>query len=124
MTVTPGWTCAVLWLAVWLPAGATRTTAPAQDHPGTYAEADIAYGARLYAVHCTMCHGPNGDLVGNVDLRSGRFRNAGTDQQLTSLIRSGIPGTGMPAFKLDTPELAGIVSYLRNMRTFDARAVP
>ena len=69
------------------------------DQPGQYAEADIAYGARLYTLQCSMCHGPNGDSVGNVDLRSGRFRNAATDQQISGLITTGIPGTGMPAFK-------------------------
>lgn len=94
------------------------------DHPGDYAEADIAYGARLYGAQCTMCHGPNGDSIGGVDLRSGKFRNASTDQQLGNLITTGIPGTGMLAFKLDGAELAGIVAYLRNMSTFDSRAVP
>lgn len=94
------------------------------DHPGDYAEADIAYGARLYGAQCSMCHGPNGDSIGGVDLRSGKFRNASTDQQLSNLVTTGIPGTGMLAFKLDGAELAGIVAYLRNMSTFDSRAVP
>ena len=96
----------------------------ARNQPVQYAEADIAYGARLYASQCSMCHGPNGDSIATVDLRSGRFRNATTDQQLNGVITSGIPGTVMPAFKLDGAELAGIVAYLRNMSTFDARGVP
>jgi putative heme-binding domain-containing protein len=96
----------------------------AQDQHGVYAEADIAYGAQLYAAQCSMCHGPNGDQVGTVDLRSGRFRNASTDQQLSTLIRTGIKGTGMPAFAFDSAELTGIVAFLRNMRTFNAAAVP
>src|SRR5262249_36567603 len=96
----------------------------ARDQPAQYAEADVAYGARLYAAQCNMCHGPNGDSIANVDLRSGKFRNATTDQQLSGLITTGIPGTGMPPFKFDSAELAGIVAYLRNMSTFDARSVP
>ena len=89
----------------------------------TYAAADIAYGAKLYDAQCTTCHGANGDGVGGVDLRSGRFRNAVTDQDLRRVITTGIPGTGMLAFRFDTAELDGIVAYLRNMNTFDRASV-
>src|SRR5580765_2050802 len=72
-----------------------------QAHPGEYAPADIAYGSRLYDAQCTTCHGANGDGVGGVDLKSGRFRNAVTDQDLVRVITTGIQGTGMQAFKFD-----------------------
>jgi cytochrome c oxidase cbb3-type subunit 3 len=97
--------------------------AAAQVHPGEYAPADIAYGSRLYDAQCTTCHGANGDGVGGVDLRSGKFRNAVTDQDLTRVIMTGIPGTGMQAFKFDASELTGIIAYLRNMNTFDRGSV-
>src|SRR4051812_34507857 len=67
-------------------------------HPGEYAAADIAYGARLYDAQCTTCHGSNGDGVGGVNLASGTFRNGVTDQDLSRIITNGIPGTGMLAF--------------------------
>src|SRR5213082_1680327 len=86
---------------------------------GDYAPADIAYGSRLYDAQCTTCHGATGDGVGGVDLRSGKFRNAVTDQDLVRVITTGVPGTGMQAFKLDPPEIAGIIAYLRNMNSFD-----
>src|SRR5947199_6984404 len=92
---------------------------PPSAHPGEYAPADIAYGARLYDAQCTTCHGANGDGVAGVDLRSGRFRNAVTDQDLTRVITTGIQGTGMLAFKFDSSEIAGIIAYLRNMNAFD-----
>jgi putative heme-binding domain-containing protein len=92
-------------------------------HPGEYAPADIAYGSRLYDAQCTTCHGANGDGVGGVDLRSGKFRNAATDQDLVRVITTGIQGTAMLAFKFDTAELAGIVAYVRNMNTFDRGSV-
>ena len=92
-------------------------------HPGEYAPADIAYGARLYDAQCTTCHGANGDGVGGVDLRSGKFRNAVTDQDLERVITNGIQGTGMLAFTFDPSELAGIVAYLRNMNSFDRGSV-
>jgi len=95
----------------------------AQAHPGEYAPADIAYGSRLYDAQCTTCHGANGDGVGGVDLRSGKFRNAVTDQDLVRVITTGIPGTGMQAFRFDPSELAGILAFLRNMNTFDRGSV-
>jgi cytochrome c oxidase cbb3-type subunit 3 len=90
---------------------------------GDYGAADVAYGLRLYTTHCTQCHGATGDQVGTVDLRSGKFKNASSDQQLMNLVTSGIPARGMPAFKFDSAELTGIVAYLRNMN-FDAASVP
>ena len=99
------------------------TLAAGQAHPGEYAPADIAYGSRLYDAQCTTCHGANGDGVGGVDLRSGKFRNAVTDQDLTRVITTGIQGTGMQAFKFDASEIAGIIAYLRNMNSFDRGSV-
>jgi putative heme-binding domain-containing protein len=91
--------------------------------PGVYGPADVAYGGRLYDAQCTTCHGANGDGVGGVDLRSGKFRNAATDQDLVRVITTGIPGTGMQAFRLDAAEITGIIAFLRNMNTFDRGSV-
>ena len=112
------------FLIVLLAAGARLVAQQrGQDHGDNYAQTDIAYGAQIYAAQCSSCHGPNGDSIGGVDLRSGRFRNASTDQGLRNLITNGIAGSGMPAFKFDDGELTGIVAYLRNMATYDGRAV-
>jgi putative heme-binding domain-containing protein len=102
---------------------AAAAQASAAAHPGEYAPADIAYGSRLYDAQCTTCHGANGDGVGGVDLKSGRFRNAVTDQDLVRVITTGIQGTGMQAFKFDASETAGIIAYLRNMNSFDRGSV-
>jgi cytochrome c oxidase cbb3-type subunit III len=109
----------LLWVSV-RPAAAQN---PAPAHAGEYAQADMAYGAQLYDAQCTTCHGPNGDGVGGVDLRSGRYRNAVTDQDLTRIITNGIADTGMLGFKFDAAELAGIIAYLRTMNTFDRGSV-
>src|SRR5215468_4837699 len=90
---------------------------------GEYAPADIAYGARLYDAQCTTCHGANGDGVGGVDLRSGKFRNAVTDQDLARVVINGIPRTGMLGFKFDPAELEGIIAYVRNMKSFERGSV-
>jgi putative heme-binding domain-containing protein len=101
--------------------GAAQTQNPTlEGHPGDYGRADIEYGARLYSQHCSNCHGPAGDGVANVDLRSGKFRTARTDLQLRAVITNGFANTGMPAFRsLDAAELTGLVAYIRNMNTFD-----
>jgi len=109
----------LLWSASLLVAAQNST----QARDAEYAPADIAYGARLYDAQCTTCHGANGDGVAGVDLRSGRFRNAVTDQDLTRVITTGIQGTGMLAFKFDSSEIAGIIAYLRNMNAFDRRSM-
>ena len=108
--------------AVLLGCGATAAAQnpTLQGHPDDYVRADVEYGARLYAQHCFGCHGGSGDGVAGVDLRSGKFRHARTDPQLRTVIGTGFPNTGMPAFKLDPAELTGLVAYLRNMNTFDA----
>ena len=114
---------ALLGLAAAATPRAAVAQAPATTHPGEYAPADIAYGSRLYDAQCTTCHGANGDGVGGVDLKSGRFHNAVTDQDLTRVITTGIQGTGMQAFKFDPSEITGIIAYLRNMTSFDRGSV-
>jgi putative heme-binding domain-containing protein len=121
MRARPLLVIAVFLFLVDAPYIAAQTSA--QAHPGEYAPADIAYGARLYDAQCTTCHGANGDGVGGVDLRSGKFRNAVTDQDLVRVITTGVPGTGMQAFRFDASEIAGIIAYLRNMNVFDRGSV-
>lgn len=91
-------------------------------HDSQYSDADIAYGAKLYASKCVTCHGAQGDGIGGVNLRSGIFRNAVIDRDLDRFIRTGSPA-GMPPFTLDNAEMAGIIAYLRNMNVFDAATV-
>jgi len=102
--------------------GATVSWAQAPLHDNQYADADIAYGATVYASRCVTCHGTQGDAIGGVNLRSGQFRNAVIDRDLERFIRSGSPA-GMPAFALDSAEMAGIIAYLRNMNAVDSAAV-
>ena len=109
----------LLWAIGLAPAGA-QTQAPL--HESQYPDADIAYGATLYASKCVTCHGTQGDAIGGVNLRSGTFRNAVIDRDLERFIRAGSPA-GMPPFALDNADMAGIIAYLRNMNAFDAAPV-
>jgi putative heme-binding domain-containing protein len=96
---------------------------PQAQHAGEYAAADIQFGATVYTAQCTQCHGPTGDQVAGVDLRSGRFRNVTSDEDLRRIATQGIPGTSMPGRRLDENEARGIVAYVRNMRDYNAGTV-
>jgi putative heme-binding domain-containing protein len=93
------------------------------QHAGEYSPADIQVGSTIYVGQCTQCHGPTGDSIAGVDLRSGRFRNASSDDDLRRIVTVGIPGTSMPGRKLDPPDVTAIVAYLRNMRDFNSASV-
>ena len=92
-------------------------------HAGEYAPADIQYGSTVYASQCTNCHGPNGDQISGVDLRSGRFHNASSDDDLRRIVTIGIPGTSMPGRQLDTAQMSGLIAYIRNMRDFNSAPI-
>ena len=93
------------------------------DHPQDYAPADIAYGAKLYGEQCVACHGSNGDGVGGIDFKRGTFHAVVTDRDMSQVIANGVPGKGMPAFKLDPSEVTGIVAYIRNFNSVDRSTV-
>jgi cytochrome c oxidase cbb3-type subunit III len=112
-----------LTVAAALTLGGTIAMAQGQPlHDVQYPDADIAYGLSVYNAKCVVCHGPQGDGAGGVNLRSGKFRNATTDRELAQFIRAGSPA-GMPPMVLDNSEMTGIVAYLRNMNSVDSRTV-
>lgn len=83
------------------------------DHGSQYTQAEIAAGYRLYTTQCVQCHGGNGDGVSGVDLRRGVFRRATSDEDLGRVISNGVPGAGMPPFKLEPAELTGVIAFIR-----------
>jgi putative heme-binding domain-containing protein len=90
--------------------------AMAQEH--SYAPSDIENGRGLYQANCLGCHGNNGDAVEGANLASGRFRRASSDEDLITLIRTGIPDTLMIARPQFTyGELRSLVAFLRSMQT-------
>jgi putative heme-binding domain-containing protein len=114
--------CASLCLAAMLAGTGVRLEAQAETENPTkqYAPSDIQGGSRIYTAQCAACHGPNGDNVVKVDLRSGKFSRVSSDDDLRKLITTGVSGTAMPPFKFDSSQLNMIVAYLRNMRDFNS----
>ena len=114
--------CIALGVSAVLAGTGVRLEAQAETELPTkqYAPSDIQGGSRIYTAQCAACHGPNGDNVAKVDLRSGKFSRASSDDDLRKLITTGVSGTAMPPFTFDPAQLNMIVAYLRNMRDFDS----
>jgi cytochrome c oxidase cbb3-type subunit 3 len=86
------------------------TTAPTAD-----ASKPRPSGARLYADHCSACHGSDGRGGVGVPLALPSFLASVDDAYLIRTIRLGRPGRVMPAFsQLTDPEVAAIVAHLRS----------
>lgn len=72
-------------------------------------------GRPQYDNNCSACHG--GDAAGGELAPSILFRLGNrTDAELAEIIRTGIPGRGMPAFNLGTQELNDLIAFLRTLR--------
>ena len=105
------------WISASIVAAGAAHAQP--QHAGQYEQADIEYGARLYLGRCIICHGERGDGMPGVNLRSGRFKNASTDRELSNVIRDGVAGTAMAPNAYSDSELTALVSYLRNFGSYD-----
>jgi putative heme-binding domain-containing protein len=95
--------------------------AQGQDRAPEYFQADIQYGAQIFATQCTACHGTSGDQIPGVNFRAGQFKRVVSDNDLRATITNGVPGTAMQPFAFGASELTGIVSYLRNMSSYDGQ---
>jgi mono/diheme cytochrome c family protein len=84
--------------------------------------ASAALGAPLYLLHCTRCHGVQGEGVYAPPLRNSQFIQAGDDQSVFDTIADGRPGTEMPAWlrikggNLSDAEIGDVVAYLHTLQ--------
>jgi putative heme-binding domain-containing protein len=84
-------------------------------------------GKGTFNSNCGACHGLDGrgsekgpNIAGSVNVRHS------PDDRVFAIISSGIPGTGMPAFrKLGEQQIRSVVSYLRILQgEFEGRTLP
>ena len=80
-----------------------------------YLPAEIEAGGRVYTSTCTGCHGPDGDGVGGINFSQGKYRRAGSDDDLVRIIVRGIAGTPMPPTGMSEGQAATVVAYLRSL---------
>lgn len=107
------WRCLLALGAAGLVAHLTSAPLAAQPHAGEYSTEDVQRGEQLFSTRCTNCHGDAGDQVPGVRVLSGSFRRVSTDEELSALVRNGIPDRGMPQGNYNADELRAIVAYLR-----------
>jgi mono/diheme cytochrome c family protein len=75
---------------------------------------DLEDGQRVFASTCANCHGPDGNLIGGIDLGRGQFRRPLTDAELAGIISNGIPSTAMPPSpNLSDEQVERVVAFLR-----------
>jgi len=76
---------------------------------------DVEEGGRAFRNTCANCHGPDGNEIAGIDLGRGQFRRPMMDADLVRIIRTGIPGTPMPATNMTEEQASRIVAYLRSV---------
>ena len=106
-------------------------TPPALEHP-----ADAARGARVFQVHCTPCHGPEGRGDGPeaalfarpaLNLRKGMFWYTGQGltaehlhTELSRIVRFGVYGTSMAGHETFTDrQVADVAAYVQQLTAQD-----
>ena len=81
-------------------------------------DAALVGGRQTFAARCASCHGLDGrggqrapDISARPDIRQL------SDAALLQIIRQGVPGTGMPAFRaLGNPRIQGVIQHLRKLQ--------
>jgi putative heme-binding domain-containing protein len=88
-----------------------------QSSPGA-ASSPTAKGTKIFAVRCAGCHGSDAQgaeqgpaLAGDAALRGRSFAS------LRTLIRNGIPASGMPAFDLPGDELDALAALVHSLNS-------
>ena len=77
--------------------------------------ADVFSGEQAFQNYCANCHGKAGNQIANVDLSHGVFRKSYDDDELTTIVMKGIPGTPMPATpNMSEAQAVQVVAYLRS----------
>jgi putative heme-binding domain-containing protein len=69
-------------------------------------------GRALFQIHCSYCHGANGEGGRGADLTSGQYRRGGSDAQLYATVRNGI-GSEMPAVRASDDEVWKMVAFVK-----------
>lgn len=89
-----------------------------------------AQGDELFALTCSGCHGQEGRGGATAPtLNAKEFLQSAVDQQIESLIATGVPGSQMSPYSLDfggpftQEQIVALATYLRSLES-DAASVP
>jgi cytochrome c oxidase cbb3-type subunit 3 len=70
-------------------------------------------GKALYRSNCAFCHGLTGGGGRGPALAQGQFVHGSSADEIRRVIVNGVPGTNMPAFKMEDDELDHLVAFVR-----------
>lgn len=79
-----------------------------------------AEGGSVFNTSCSSCHGVAGEGAIGPALNSKQFLQSATDEQASTLIAVGIPGSQMNAYSLDfggpltSEQIKAVVAYIRS----------
>src|SRR5882724_9467241 len=90
-------------------------TQPADEH---------ARGKRLFEMHCSICHGPNGEGGKGPTLAQPTLPRASDMDSLRRIIRFGISGTEMPSFRFDPDQLKDLADFVKSLGSLPPETVP
>ena len=83
---------------------------------------DVGQGREIFRLRCAECHGGQGEGGRGPNLAAGIFYHGGTDADLSTTIRNGIPGTEMPGFAFSEIRLGQLIAFLRSLPPTEARS--
>jgi putative heme-binding domain-containing protein len=84
---------------------------------------DLADGKATFRSNCAFCHGLTGGGGRGPALNTGRFLHGSAADDIKSVIKSGVPGTTMPAFEFEKDELDRLVAYVRTLSASSGKAM-
>jgi putative heme-binding domain-containing protein len=91
--------------------------------PALAQPAPAEHGKAVYDAHCTACHGADGNAGERapaivISGAATALRGERSEAQILDIVRNGIPGTGMPAWKARLPEadILAIGTYVHALR--------
>lgn len=88
------------------------------------AEDVYAKGKQLFELHCARCHGMQGAGGVGSNLRRPRLRHAANESDLRSVIKGGIPGTGMRGnWFLTEDEAVKIAGFVQTLQQTSGQSV-
>jgi putative heme-binding domain-containing protein len=108
-------------LAVWCAQSKLYPSMQAQQRgnkAASYEPGLVEAGSKLFVGSCSVCHGIDGrGGARGPDLTQGLVVNRGSDDEVSRVIRQGVPGSSMAAFDLPDSQIQQLVAFIRSLST-------
>lgn len=75
----------------------------------------VEAGGQFFRAACSSCHGATGGGGRGPNIRDGRLVRRMSSEQLFDSIKTGVPGTEMPAFPIADEKIWAVVAFVRSL---------